>query len=106
MAGGMSNRPIGLEKTLGFMDANRGITDGIVSAEVLADCVSLRYRLADLMRLLLPSVSCEKDCCIALTRAQKADYIPWKYAYDINNIRAPSTERLMHSGISIPMPCG
>jgi carboxyl-terminal processing protease len=106
---GTVQRPYGLDKTLGFMDANSelgtlkltlqkfyringGSTQlrGVASDIVLPDIYPDIYEYSKIR---------EKDNPDALPwdEIPKADYTPWKYAYDINTIRAMSNERLKNN---------
>jgi len=106
---GTVQRPIGLDKTLGFADANselgyikltlqkfyrisggstqlRGVSSDIVMPDIYPDL----YEYAKFK---------EKDNPDALPwdEIQKADYTPWKYAYDIPTIKALSDQRLKNN---------
>src|ERR1700761_1824445 len=103
---GTVQRNIGLDKTLGFADANSelgtikltlqkfyrisgGSTQlkGVASDIVLPDMYPDIFQYAKIQ---------EKDNPDALPwdEIQKADYSTWKYAYDINTIKAMSAQRL------------
>src|SRR6201996_7690576 len=103
---GTVQRPLGVDKTLGFMDANSelgtvkltlqkfyrisgGSTQlrGVASDIVLPDIYPDIFQYAKIQ---------EKDNPDALPwdEIQKADYSTWKYAYDINTIKAMSAQRL------------
>ncbi len=105
---GTVQRPIGLDKTLGldptnselgtikltlqkFYRINGGSTQlrGVSSDIVLPDIYPDIYEYAKIR---------EKDNPDALPwdEIQKADYTPWKYAYDINVIKGMSDQRLKH----------
>jgi carboxyl-terminal processing protease len=106
---GTVQRPIGLDKTLGFADQNselgyikltlqkfyrisggstqlRGVSSDIVMPDIYPDL----YQYAKFK---------EKDNPDALPwdEIQKADYTPWKYAYDIPTIKALSDQRLKNN---------
>ena len=106
---GTVQRPIGLDKTLGFADANSelgtikltlqkfyrisgGSTQlrGVASDIVLPDIYPDIYEYAKIR---------EKDNPDALPwdEIQKADYTPWKYAYDMNVIKGLSSQRLKNN---------
>jgi carboxyl-terminal processing protease len=106
---GTVQRPIGLDKTLGFADANSdlgtikltlqkfyrisgGSTQlrGVASDIVLPDIYPDIYEYAKIR---------EKDNPDALPwdEIQKADYTPWKYAYDMNVIKGMSSQRLKNN---------
>jgi len=103
---GTVQRPYGLDKNLGFLDANselgtlkltlqkfyrvnggstqlRGVTSDIVLPDIYPDI----YEYSKIR---------EKDNPDALPwdTIPKADYNTWRYAYDVNNIRGLSNERL------------
>lgn len=103
---GTVQRPIGLDKTLGFDPDNsqlgtikltlqkfyrisggstqlRGVSSDIVLPDIFPDI----YEYAKIR---------EKDNPDALPwdEIQKADYTPWKYAYDVNVIKGMSNQRL------------
>src|SRR6201996_1626242 len=106
---GTVQRSIGLDKTMGFMDANsdlgtlkltlqkfyrisggstqlRGVSSDIVLPDIYPDI----YEYAKIR---------EKDNPDALPwdEIQKADYTPWKYAYDLNMIKGMSDQRLKNN---------
>ena len=106
---GTVQRPIGLDKTLGFADQNselgyikltlqkfyrisggstqlRGVSSDIVLPDIYPDL----YEYAKFR---------EKDNPDALPwdEIQKADYTPWKYAYDVNTIKSLSDQRLKNN---------
>jgi len=106
---GTVQRPYGLDKNLGFLDANSelgtlkltlqkfyringGSTQlrGVASDIVLPDIYPDIYEYSKIR---------EKDNPDALPwdEIPKADYTTWKYAYDVNNIRAMSNERLKNN---------
>src|ERR1700761_7505110 len=106
---GTVQRNIGLDKTLGFADANSelgtikltlqkfyrisgGSTQlkGVASDIVLPDIYPDIYEYSKIR---------EKDNPDALPwdEIPKADYTPWKYAYDVNNIKGLSNERLKNN---------
>ena len=103
---GTVQRPIAIDKSLGFMDANSelgtlkvtlqkfyrisgGSTQlrGVASDIVLPDIYPDIYEYSKIR---------EKDNPDALPwdEIAKADYTPWKYAYDVNQLRALNAERL------------
>src|ERR1700761_5279421 len=108
---GTVQRSIGLDKTMGFMDANsdlgtlkltlqkfyrisggstqlRGVSSDIVLPDIYPDI----YEYAKIR---------EKDNPDALPwdEIQKADYTPWKYAYDLNVIKGMSNARLRSNSV-------
>jgi carboxyl-terminal processing protease len=106
---GTVQRPIGLDKNLGFMDANSelgtlkltlqkfyrisgGSTQlkGVASDIVLPDIYPDIYEYSKIR---------EKDNPDALPwdEIQKADYTPWKYAYDLNVLKGLSSDRLKNN---------
>ncbi len=106
---GTVQRNIGLDKNLGFLDANSDLgtikltlqkfyrisggstqLKGVSSDIVLPDIYPDIYAYSKLQ---------EKDNADALPwdEIQKADYTPWKYAYDINTIRNMSSERMKNN---------
>ncbi|HEV2353873.1 MAG TPA: carboxy terminal-processing peptidase [Puia sp.] len=105
---GTVQRPIGLDKSMGldptnsalgtikltlqkFYRINGGSTQlrGVSSDIVLPDIYPDIYEYAKIR---------EKDNPDALPwdEIRKADYTPWKYAYDINEIKEMSNQRLVH----------
>jgi carboxyl-terminal processing protease len=102
---GTVQRPIGLEKTLGFMDANSDLGTLKLTLQkfyrISGGSTQLRGVASDIVLPDLDEYSKirEKDNPDALPwdEIQKADYTPWKYAYDINSIRGLSTERLKNN---------
>jgi carboxyl-terminal processing protease len=103
---GTVQRPIAIDKSLGFMDANSelgtlkvtlqkfyrisgGSTQlrGVASDIVLPDIYPDIYEYSKIR---------EKDNPDALPwdEIAKADYTPWKYAYDVNQLRAASADRM------------
>jgi carboxyl-terminal processing protease len=105
---GTVQRPIGLDKTLGLANPNselgtikltlqkfyrisggstqlRGVSSDIVLPDIYPDI----YEYAKIR---------EKDNPDALPwdEIQKADYTPWKYAYDMSVIKGLSNQRLIH----------
>jgi carboxyl-terminal processing protease len=105
---GTVQRPIGLDKSLGLDPTNselgtikltlqkfyrisggstqlRGVSSDIVLPDIYPDI----YEYAKIR---------EKDNPDALPwdEIQKADYTPWKYAYDVNVIKGMSDQRLQH----------
>jgi carboxyl-terminal processing protease len=102
---GTVQRPIGLEKTLGFMDANSDLGTLKLTLQkfyrISGGSTQLRGVASDIVLPDLDEFSKirEKDNPDALPwdEIQKAEYTPWKYAYDINSIRSLSTERLRNN---------
>src|SRR5579859_3107772 len=103
---GTVQRPYGLDKTLGFMDANSelgtlkltlqkfyringGSTQlrGVASDIVLPDIYPDIYEYSKIQEKYNPDA-------LPWDEIPKVDYTPWKYAYDVNTIRAMSAERL------------
>jgi len=103
---GTVQRPIAIDKSLGFMDANSelgtlkvtlqkfyrisgGSTQlrGVASDIVLPDIYPDIYEYSKIR---------EKDNPDALPwdEIAKADYTPWRYAYDVSQLRALNAERL------------
>jgi carboxyl-terminal processing protease len=103
---GTVQRPIGLDKTMGFMDANSDLgtlkltlqkfyrisggstqLKGVASDIVLPDIYPDIYEYSKIR---------EKDNPDALPwdEIAKADYTTWKYAYDLNTLKGMSTERM------------
>ncbi|HEX9508881.1 MAG TPA: carboxy terminal-processing peptidase [Puia sp.] len=102
---GTVQRPIGLDKTLGFMDANSELGTLKLTLQkfyrISGGSTQLRGVSSDIV---LPDIYesfkiREKDNPDALPwdEIQKADYSPWKYAYDMNVIRGMSNERLKNN---------
>jgi len=102
---GTVQRNIGLDKTLGFMDANSELGTIKLTLQkfyrISGGSTQLRGVASDIV---LPDVYetfkiREKDNPDALPwdEIQKADYTPWKYAYDMNIIRGMSNERLKNN---------
>ena len=102
---GTVQRPIGLDKTLGFMDANSELGTLKLTLQkfyrISGGSTQLRGVSSDIV---LPDIYesfkiREKDNPDALPwdEIQKADYAPWKYAYDMNVIRGMSNERLKNN---------
>jgi carboxyl-terminal processing protease len=99
---GTVQRPFGLDKPLGFMDANSELGTLKLTLQkfyrISGGSTQLRGVSSDIV---LPDLFeyykiREKDNPDALPwdEIQKADYTPWKYAYDLNVIKAMSNERL------------
>ena len=103
---GTVQRPIGLDKSMGFMDANSDLgtlkltlqkfyrisggstqLKGVASDIVLPDIYPDIYEYSKIR---------EKDNPDALPwdEIPKADYSTWKYAYDLNTLKSMSAERL------------
>jgi carboxyl-terminal processing protease len=103
---GTVQRPIGLDKTIGFMDSNSDLgtlkltlqkfyrisggstqLKGVASDIILPDIYPDIYEYSKIR---------EKDNPDALPwdEVAKADYNTWKYAYDLNSLKTMSTERL------------
>jgi carboxyl-terminal processing protease len=102
---GTVQRPIGLDKTLGFLDANSALGTVKITLQkfyrINGGSTQLRGVSSDIV---LPDVYeyskiREKDNPDALgwDEIAKADYTPWKYAYDMNVIKGMSNERLKNS---------
>ena len=99
---GTVQRPFGVDKPLGFMDANSDLGTLKLTLQkfyrISGGSTQLRGVASDIV---LPDLFeyykiREKDNPDALPwdEIQKADYTPWKYAYDLNIIKAMSNERL------------
>lgn len=99
---GTVQRNIGLDKTLGFMDANSELGTIKLTLQkfyrISGGSTQLRGVASDIV---LPDIweyykIREKDNPDALPwdEIQPADYTPWKYAYDLNVIKGMSSERL------------
>src|ERR1700761_1973565 len=103
---GTVQRPIGLDKTMGFMDANSDLgtlkltlqkfyrisggstqLKGVASDIVLPDIYPDIYEYSKIR---------EKDNPDALPwdEIAKADYSTWKYAYDLNSLESLSAQRM------------
>jgi carboxyl-terminal processing protease len=103
---GTVQRPIGLDKSMGFMDSNSDLgtlkltlqkfyrisggstqLKGVASDIVLPDIYPDIYEYSKIR---------EKDNPDALPwdEIAKADYSTWKYAYDLNTLKSMSTERM------------
>ena len=102
---GTVQRNIGLDKTLGFMDANSELGTIKLTLQkfyrISGGSTQLRGVSSDIV---LPDVYeafkiREKDNPDALPwdEIQKAEYTPWKYAYDMNVIKGMSNERLKNN---------
>lgn len=102
---GTVQRNIGLDKTLGFMDANSELGTIKLTLQkfyrISGGSTQLRGVSSDIV---LPDVYeafkiREKDNPDALPwdEIQKADYTTWKYAYDMNIIKGMSSERLKNN---------
>ncbi len=102
---GTVQRNIGLDKTLGFMDANSELGTIKLTLQkfyrISGGSTQLRGVASDIV---LPDIYetfkiREKDNPDALPwdEIAKADYTPWKYAYDMNVIRGMSNERLKNN---------
>src|SRR5882757_4485162 len=102
---GTVQRPLGLDKTLGFMDANSELGTLKLTLQkfyrISGGSTQLRGVYSDIV---LPDIYesfkiREKDNPDALPwdEIQKADYTPWKYAYDMNVIKGMSSERLKNN---------
>lgn len=102
---GTVQRNIGLDKTLGFMDANSELGTIKLTLQkfyrISGGSTQLRGVSSDIVLpdLFESSKIREKDNPDALPwdEIQKADYTPWKYAYDLNVIRGMSNERLKNN---------
>jgi carboxyl-terminal processing protease len=99
---GTVQRPFGVDKPLGFMEANSDLGTLKLTLQkfyrISGGSTQLRGVASDIV---LPDLYeyykiREKDNPDALPwdEIQKADYTPWKYAYDLNTIKAMSSERL------------
>lgn len=99
---GTVQRPIGLDKTLGFMDANSELGTIKLTLQkfyrISGGSTQLRGVYSDIV---LPDAYeyfkiREKDNPDALPwdEIHKAAYTPWKYAYDLNVIKGMSNDRL------------
>jgi carboxyl-terminal processing protease len=103
---GTVQRPIGLDKSMGFMDSNSDLgtlkltlqkfyrisggstqLKGVASDIILPDIYPDIYEYSKIR---------EKDNPDALPwdEIAKADYNTWKYAYDLNSLKTMSTERM------------
>jgi carboxyl-terminal processing protease len=103
---GTVQRPIGIDNRMGFMDANSDLgtlkvtlqkfyrisggstqLKGVASDIILPDIYPDIYEYSKIR---------EKDNPDALPwdEIAKADYTPWKYAYDVNTLRGMSAERM------------
>src|SRR5580658_9266691 len=103
---GTVQRPIGLDKSMGFMDANSDlgtlkltlqkfyrISGGSTQLKGVAYDIVLPDIYPDIYEY---SKIREKDNPDALPwdEIQKADYTPWKYAYDLNILKGLSADRM------------
>ncbi len=102
---GTVQRPIGLDKTMGFMDANSELGTIKITLQkfyrISGGSTQLRGVSSDVV-LSDPyefSKIREKDNPDALPwdEIKKTDFTPWKYAYDMNMIKAYSTERIKNN---------
>jgi len=102
---GTVQRNIGLDKTLGFMDPNSELGTVKLTLQkfyrISGGSTQLRGVSSDIV---LPDIFefskiREKDNPDALPwdEIQKADYTPWKYAYDLNIIKRMSDTRLKNN---------
>jgi carboxyl-terminal processing protease len=102
---GTVQRPIGLDKTMGFMDANSELGTIKITLQkfyrISGGSTQLRGVSSDVV---LPdpymfSKISEKDNPDALPwdEIQKTAFTPWKYAYDINMIKGYSGERIKNN---------
>ncbi|HLK28587.1 MAG TPA: carboxy terminal-processing peptidase, partial [Puia sp.] len=102
---GTVQRSIALDKSAGFMEANSELGSVKLTLQkfyrINGGSTQLRGVSSDVVLpdLLEYSKVREKDNPDALPwdEIQKADYTPWKYAYDINNIKNASNERLKNN---------
>jgi len=102
---GTVQRNIGLDKTLGFMDPNSELGTLKLTLQkfyrISGGSTQLRGVASDIVLPDLYEYSKirEKDNPDALPwdEIQKAEYTPWKYAYDLNVIRGMSNERLKNN---------
>ncbi|MBS1918206.1 MAG: carboxy terminal-processing peptidase [Bacteroidetes bacterium] len=103
---GTVQRNIGLDKNSGFMDANSELGTVKLTLQkfyrISGGSTQLRGVSSDIV---LPDLSefskiREKDNPDALPwdEIQKADYTPWKYAYDLTPIKNASSERIKNNG--------
>jgi carboxyl-terminal processing protease len=107
---GTVQRPIGLDKSMGFMESNSDLgtlkltlqkfyrisggstqLKGVASDIILPDIYPDIYEYSKIR---------EKDNPDALPwdEIAKADYNTWKYAYDLNTLKAMSSQRLQGNG--------
>jgi carboxyl-terminal processing protease len=102
---GTVQRPFGVDKTLGFMDANSELGTIKLTLQkfyrISGGSTQLRGVASDIVlpdRLEYYKLR-EKDNPDALPwdEIQKADYTPWKYAYDMNVIKGLSSDRLKNN---------
>ncbi len=102
---GTVQRNIGLDKSMGFMEANSDLGTVKLTLQkfyrINGGSTQLRGVSSDIV---LPdyyeySKIREKDNPDALPwdEIQKADYTPWKYAYDLTTIKNASTERMKNN---------
>ncbi|HMH21288.1 MAG TPA: carboxy terminal-processing peptidase [Puia sp.] len=102
---GTVQRPFGLDKTLGFTDPNGDLGTLKLTLQkfyrINGGSTQLRGVSSDIV---LPDLNeyskiREKDNPDALPwdEIQKADYTPWKYAYDLTIIKGMSNERLKNN---------
>ncbi|MBN9385018.1 MAG: carboxy terminal-processing peptidase [Chitinophagaceae bacterium] len=102
---GTVQRNIGLDKTMGFMDANSELGTLKLTLQkfyrISGGSTQLRGVASDIVLPDLYEYSKirEKDNPDALPwdEIQKADYTTWKYAYDMNVIKGMSNERLKNN---------
>lgn len=102
---GTVQRNIGLDKTLGFMDANSELGTLKLTLQkfyrISGGSTQLRGVASDIVLPDLYEYSKirEKDNPDALPwdEIQKADYTTWKYAYDLNVIKGMSNERMRNN---------
>jgi carboxyl-terminal processing protease len=102
---GTVQRNIGLDKSLGFMDANGELGSVKLTLQkfyrINGGSTQLRGVSSDVVLpdLLEYSKVREKDNPDALPwdEIQKADYTPWRYAYDLNTIKNASDERMKNN---------
>jgi carboxyl-terminal processing protease len=102
---GTVQRNIGLDKTMGFMEANSELGTLKLTLQkfyrISGGSTQLRGVASDIVLPDLYEFSKirEKDNPDALPwdEIQKADYTPWKYAYDLNVIKGMSNERMKNN---------
>ncbi|MDP4151242.1 MAG: carboxy terminal-processing peptidase [Bacteroidota bacterium] len=102
---GTVQRPIGLDKNFGFIDANSDLGTLKLTLQkfyrISGGSTQLRGVSSDVVLPDLDEYSKirEKDNPDALPwdEIQKADYTPWRYAYDVGHIRNLSSERMKNN---------
>ncbi len=99
---GTVQRPVGIDKTMGMMDTKSELGTVKITLQkfyrINGGSTQLRGVSSDVVLpdILEFSKVREKDNADALPwdEIQKADFMPWKYAYDINYIKNSSNQRL------------